>query len=59
MMDNALNMDTFVEAIQQLAEAVNISFNVTWACLCCMPHTVHLSAIEVSDQFNDGIYVNN
>jgi len=49
MMDNASNMDTFVEAIQQLAEAVNISFNATWARLRCMPHTVHLAAIEVSD----------
>jgi len=49
MMDNASNMDMFIEGIQWLTEAANISFNVTWASLCCMPHTVHLSTIEVSD----------
>ena len=48
MMDNATNMDTLVDGIARHAHAAGIDFNAEWARLCCMPHTIHLSALEVS-----------
>ena len=48
MMDNATNMDTLVDGIARHAHAAGIDFNAEWARLHCMPHTIHLSALEVS-----------
>jgi hypothetical protein len=47
MMDNASNMDTFVDAIKKHMDLVDIDFDTEWACLRCLPHTTHLAAIEV------------
>ena len=48
MADNTSNMDTLVDGIESRAQALGIYFNGQWTRLHCMPHTVHLSAIEVS-----------
>ena len=47
MLDNMLNNDTFVDGIEHCAKKAGIPFNASWACLCCMPHTIHLAAIKV------------
>jgi hypothetical protein len=46
--DNASNNDTMMEELEHLHKAEGLEFNSLWACLRCMPHTVHLSALEVS-----------
>ena len=50
MADNASNMDMLVDGVENCALAAGILFNGQWACLRCSPHTVHLSAIEVSTE---------
>ena len=47
MLDNASNNDMLVDGIASRARAKGIAFNPLWACLWCMPHTVHLVAIKV------------
>ena len=47
MLDNALNNDTFVDGIERRAKKAGVSFNVSWARLHCMPHTIHLTAIKL------------
>jgi hypothetical protein len=46
--NNASNNDTMVEELERLHKAEGLQFNSLWARLRCMPHTVHLSALEVS-----------
>ena len=36
-----------MEELERLHKAEGLEFNSLWACLRCMPHTVHLSALEV------------
>ncbi|KAI0063036.1 hypothetical protein BV25DRAFT_1803021, partial [Artomyces pyxidatus] len=48
MADNATNNDTMMEALESLCLEVGIVFSVEMARMCCVPHTVHLSALEVS-----------
>ena len=36
-----------MEELERLHKAEGLEFNSLWAHLCCMPHTVHLSALEV------------
>ena len=47
MLDNASNNDTMVEGIESQAAKEGIHLNMAWASLCCMLHTIHLSAIKV------------
>ncbi|KAI9569188.1 hypothetical protein HD554DRAFT_2020906 [Boletus coccyginus] len=45
--DNALNNDTMVEHLVTLLRQDFINFNLLYAQMWCMPHTVHLAALEV------------
>ncbi|KAF8230875.1 hypothetical protein L208DRAFT_1130944, partial [Tricholoma matsutake] len=47
MLDNASNNDTFVDGIECCARKAGVSFNASWACLHCMLHTIHLTAIKL------------
>ncbi|KAG6871510.1 hypothetical protein C0995_003951 [Termitomyces sp. Mi166 len=47
MLDNASNNDTLVDGIERCARAAGIHFRGAWAWLWCMPHVVHLSAIQL------------
>ena len=47
-MDNTTNNDTMTCSIKQHCLAKGIPFDTDQACLCCMPHTVHLAALDVS-----------
>lgn len=49
VMDNASNNDTMVEAIAQKCRENNIEFSAKDSRLRCMPHTVHLAALKVSE----------
>ncbi|KAI3603582.1 transposase-like protein [Moniliophthora roreri] len=46
-MDNATNNDTLVQAIQDRCDAEGIDFDANRARLRCLPHTVHLAALEL------------
>jgi hypothetical protein len=46
-MDNASSNDTLLAAIQKYHEAEGLSFDATHSRLRCMPHTIHLAALEV------------
>ncbi|PBK89880.1 hypothetical protein ARMGADRAFT_877450, partial [Armillaria gallica] len=43
VMDNTLNNDTMVEAIEQKCTVASIVFSARENWLCCMPHMVHLA----------------
>lgn len=45
--DNASNNDTMADELEVLHEADGFEFDATEARIRCMPHTVHLSALEV------------
>ena len=45
--DNATNNDTMMEGLECLLTGDGIGFSVEEAHVCCMPHTVHLAAMEV------------
>jgi len=45
--DNAPNNDTMADELEVLHEADGFEFDATEARIRCMPHTVHLSALEV------------
>ena len=45
-MDNASNMDTFIDAIVVHADK-HINMDPVWAWLRCMPHTIYLTALKV------------
>jgi hypothetical protein len=45
--DNASNNDTMMENLEILLAGDGIEFNAAEARIRCMPHTVHLSAMEV------------
>jgi hypothetical protein len=47
MLDNASNNNTFVDGIERCAKKAGVPFNTSWACLHCMPHTIHLAVIKV------------
>jgi len=47
-MDNASNNDTMIEHLEALLEQDSVDFNPLHARMRCMPHTVHLAALEVS-----------
>jgi hypothetical protein len=44
--DNASNNDTMAERLETLHAEAGLDFDAQGARLCCMPHTVHLSALE-------------
>ena len=48
MMDNASNNDTLIDGIEKRCRKNGIFFNGLWSRLRCMPHTVHLAAIQVN-----------
>ena len=52
MMDNATNNDTFVNGIEKYAQAIGATFNALWGRLRCLPHTIHLAAIKVSQRIS-------
>ena len=41
------NNDTFMDGIERRAKKAGAPFNASWACLRCMPHTIHLAAIKI------------
>ena len=45
--DNATNNDARMEGLELLLAGDGIEFSAEEACVPCMPHTVHLAAIEV------------
>ncbi|TFK59969.1 hypothetical protein BDN72DRAFT_732468, partial [Pluteus cervinus] len=47
MLDNASNNDTFVAGIASRAAKAGIFFDPKWARLRCLPHTIHLAAIQL------------
>jgi len=46
-MDNASNNDTMVEHLEALLQHDFADFNSSHVRMRCMPHTVHLAALEV------------
>lgn len=46
--DNALNNDTMMEALERLNEIHGFDFDAQESRLWCMPHTIHLAAMEAS-----------
>ncbi|ESK82036.1 restless-like transposase, partial [Moniliophthora roreri MCA 2997] len=46
VMDNATNNDTLVEAFAQRCHEASVDFSVCDACMRCLPHTVHLAALQ-------------
>ncbi|KAF8240864.1 hypothetical protein L208DRAFT_1230699, partial [Tricholoma matsutake] len=44
---NALNNNMFVDGIEHHAKNAGVPFNAFWACLCCMPHKIHLAVIKL------------
>ena len=49
MIDNASNNNTLVQGIVALAAAQHIYLDAKQIRLRCMPHTIHLAALKVSD----------
>ncbi|KAF8976200.1 hypothetical protein BDQ17DRAFT_1267537 [Cyathus striatus] len=47
MLDNATNNDTFIDGISNRCKKEGVHFNAEWARLRCMPHTIHLAALQV------------
>ena len=47
--DNALNNDTMSEGVEAQSIAEGFEFDTQESCLHCMPHTVHLPALEVNE----------
>jgi hypothetical protein len=47
VMDNAMNNDTMMVAIQRRCHEAKVYFSAVESRLRCMPHTVHLAAIKV------------
>lgn len=50
-MDNATNNDTLLRGIETRCHAAGIPFSAQDARGRCMPHTIHLAAIAVSQYF--------
>ena len=50
--DNASNNDTLAECLETLHCRDGFEFCAEEAQLCCMPHTVHLAALEVLTTFD-------
>lgn len=46
--DNASNNDTMMEELEKISTSKGYPFDATEARLRCMPHTVHLAALEAS-----------
>lgn len=46
--DNAANNDTMMEEFQRLHEEHGFEFDAEESRLRCMPHTIHLAAMEAS-----------
>jgi hypothetical protein len=46
-MDNATNNDTMLDTIEKFHHAEGLEFNAEKARFRCVPHTIHLSALEV------------
>jgi hypothetical protein len=47
-MDNATNNDTLVEHFAIKCRAAGIAFSEKNSRMRCLPHTIHLAALEVS-----------
>jgi hypothetical protein len=52
-MDNASNNDTLIASFAQRCDAESITFSAKDARMRCMPHTVHLAALQVFAMFLD------
>lgn len=48
MADNATNNDTLVRSLESRFKAESIPFKASDARMRCLPHTIHLAAMEVS-----------
>jgi hypothetical protein len=51
-MDNATNNDTLVDHFAAKCRAAGIPFSEKNARMRCLPHTIHLAALEVSDAYS-------
>jgi hypothetical protein len=51
VMDNASNNNTLMTSLKQQGKGWGVPFSAQDAQMCCMPHTVHLAAIKVSQGF--------
>ena len=47
VMDNATDNDTILRDIEARCQAEDIPFEATQSRLQCMPHTIHLAALQV------------
>ncbi|KAI0750162.1 hypothetical protein C8Q80DRAFT_1074515, partial [Daedaleopsis nitida] len=45
--DNATNNDTMMDALEQKCQALGIPFSARVARMRCMPHTIHLAALQL------------
>ncbi len=50
-MDNASNNNTLMDALAARHHEENLDFSAQDARLRCVPHTIHLAALKVSDLF--------
>lgn len=44
-------MDTFVTGFVSCTDDMQITINPEWAWLRCMPHTIHLAALKVWNNY--------
>ena len=60
--DNATNNDTMMEGLELLLAGDGIEFSAEEAHVHCMPHTVHLAAMEVDELYSNSsvslVYIN-
>jgi hypothetical protein len=49
MLDNASNNDTLVDNLVNLANGQGLLLDKAWAQLRCLPHTIHLATLKVSN----------
>ena len=49
--DNATNNNTMAEELERICDKEGYLFNASEGRLQCMPHTVHLAAIEASSYY--------
>jgi hypothetical protein len=47
VMDNATNNNTLVQHFASKCHSHNIPFSETNSCMRCLPHVIHLAALEV------------
>lgn len=51
-LDNASNNDTMVESLEKCCKAHGIQFSAAVARMRCLPHTIHLAALQVRHELS-------